>query len=110
MNDQEWEQHIQKATEEDKSLKQVVVKQSSAKLNFFLALLSPTCFFLAFFLPSNWAEWLVFSVSGLGGLCSLGILATYAYNNNVTHKTKEAALSFLLGNLFVFFAFLLKPT
>jgi len=110
VNDQQWEQQVEKDRQQDEALKQVVVKQTSAKLNLFFALLSPICLFLAFFLPSNWAELLVFSVWGLGGLCAVGILVIYAYTNNVSHKAKEATLSFLLGNMFVFFVFLLKPT
>ncbi len=52
----------------------------------------------------------MFPVWCLGGLGSLGILAAYSFTNGVSYRAKEGALCFLLGNLFVFFVFLLKPT
>ncbi|HEY0076175.1 MAG TPA: hypothetical protein VGB77_18885 [Abditibacteriaceae bacterium] len=45
-----------------------------------------------------------------GGLWAFVTLIAYGYSNKVTHQKKEAALSFLLGNLLVFFVFVLKPT
>ena len=84
-------------------------KQSNAKSNIGFALLSPLCLLLAFFLPSSLAELIVFSNLLIGGLLAFGILVAYGYTNTVSHQKKEAALSYLLGNLLVFFVFLLKP-
>lgn len=110
MNDQQWEHFVEKANGDDQILRQGKAKQVDTRLNVLCALISPTCLFLGFLLPSNWAELILFPVWGLGGLVALGVLATFAYTNNVSHKMKEAALSFLLGNLVVFFVFTLKPT
>jgi hypothetical protein len=110
MNDPEWEQLIDKAKQSDQVLKQGGKKRSDACLNLLCALISPICLAIGFTLTSPLAELLVFSVWGLGGLFSLGVLAAYGYTNNVSHKIKEAALSFMLGNLLVTFAFVLKPT
>ena len=109
MDDQQWQQYVAQAIQDDQARHEKIVEKGDAKLNVLLALFSPMCFFLAFWLPRDWGAWLVFSVWFGDGLCSLIILMLYAYTRKVPYKIKEAALSFLLGNMFVFLAFCVKP-
>jgi len=83
---------------------------STGMLSIFLALLSPACFLLAFIFPGDGTAILFFTVWLGSGLWAIGTLIAYGYSNKVKHQFKEAALSLLLGNLLVFFVFILKPT
>ncbi len=110
MNDEQWQRAIEAARREDETRQEPDNEAGDTRINFFCALSSPLCLWLAFQLPPDWGVRLVFAVWFLGGLVALIVLAFSAYTRNVSHKIKEAALCFLLGNGFVFLVWLSKPT
>jgi hypothetical protein len=113
MNDEEWRIFMDKAERRLKSenaASRSSRQKSDVPLNVFLAALSPFCLLLAFLFPGDGGIVVLATIWIGGGLWAFVTLIAYGYSNKVTHEIKEAALSFLLGNLLVFFVFVLKPT
>jgi hypothetical protein len=113
MNDEEWRIFVDKAERKLKSGMQPSHssrQKSDVLLNVFLVTLSPFCLLLVFLFPGDGGSIVLATIWLGGGLWAFVTLIAYGYSNKVTHQKKEAALSFLLGNLLVFFVFVLKPT
>lgn len=107
--DEEWEQQVAQAKQESQEQLRLEQPRSfNRKLRACLFMTPPAVLLLAFCWPKP-LESLAFAVWLGGGLVAFGVLVSYACSNNVSHGAKEAALSFLLGDLVVFGLLLLKP-
>lgn len=107
--DEEWEKNVMQAEQSLREGARLASSQNSNwKLNICLFLLPLAVFALALFLPRQ-LEGLAFAIWIIGGAIAFAVLIVYANSNKVSYTTKEAALSFILGNLIVFGLFLLNP-
>jgi len=108
--DKQWNHHISQA-KQNLLAEQTRIQQSPVfnwKLNTCLFIIPLATLALALFWLQQ-CELLAFAIWFIGGLCAFGVLIIYATSNKVSPAVKEAALSFLLGNLIVFGLFLLNP-
>ncbi len=107
---EQWEEAISQAErkmrEEQSRVQQPRV--SNRKLNCCLFVVPLLTLLLGYLFPKQ-LESLAFAVWLGGGFFAFGALAFYATSKKVSHEVKEAALSFLLGNLVVFGLLMLKP-
>jgi len=106
----DWEQIVAASQAELQARHAPVSARGNHWLNAALFLISPLCMLVAFLLPYHVTALVLWVAWGLGGLWAFLVIGAFALSLSVSTEAKEAALSFLLGDLFVFFIFLLKPT
>lgn len=106
-SNQNWEAFVDNA-KADQAMYQTPDTTSDWRLNVAMAAIPPVFLVLGYVSPQLF-ESISFAVWGLGAVAALVVLAAYGWTSSVSHKGKEAALSYLLGDLLVLGLILLNP-